>query len=208
MRFLLAHVIFVFRKNCLQTFLNVYEIYVYSVFLWICIFISDPRHTVLKSHRSKMNIIHENNVLSRSSPQWLCANSCTWAHVVRLHIAGTNEPKYIYIIYYIYTQAFIQVLLTVAIFTIKIKLSNKGGHPQDKCSCNWGSRGLILWFCAFKAMADVIWVASRGQFCMKLQFQIGMFGLFWVSHRQLSSTTTEIKITPFEDFETFKRTHH
>ena len=30
---------------------------------------------------------------SRSSPQWLCGNSCTWAHDVRLHIAGTNEPK-------------------------------------------------------------------------------------------------------------------
>ena len=27
------------------------------------------------------------------SPQWLCGNSCTWAHVVRLHIAGNNEPK-------------------------------------------------------------------------------------------------------------------
>ena len=27
------------------------------------------------------------------SPQWLCGNSCTWAHDVRLHIAGTNEPK-------------------------------------------------------------------------------------------------------------------
>ena len=29
----------------------------------------------------------------RLSPQWLCGNSCTWAHEVRLHIAGTNEPK-------------------------------------------------------------------------------------------------------------------
>ena len=37
---------------------------------------------------------HENNVVpSRLSPQWLCGNSCTWAHDVRLHIAGTNEPK-------------------------------------------------------------------------------------------------------------------
>ena len=25
--------------------------------------------------------------------QWLCDNSCTWAHDARLHIAGTNEPK-------------------------------------------------------------------------------------------------------------------
>ena len=23
---------------------------------------------------------HENNVPSRLSPQWLCGNSCTWAH--------------------------------------------------------------------------------------------------------------------------------
>ena len=26
-------------------------------------------------------------------PQWFCDNSCSWAHDVRLHIAGTNEPK-------------------------------------------------------------------------------------------------------------------
>ena len=24
---------------------------------------------------------------------WLCGNSCTWAHDVLLHIAGTNEPR-------------------------------------------------------------------------------------------------------------------
>ena len=36
---------------------------------------------------------HENNVSSRLSPQSLYGNSCTWAHDVRLHIAGTNEPK-------------------------------------------------------------------------------------------------------------------
>ena len=24
---------------------------------------------------------------------FICGNSCTWAHDVRLHIAGTNEPK-------------------------------------------------------------------------------------------------------------------
>ena len=27
------------------------------------------------------------------SPQWLCGNSCTWAHGVQLHITRTNEPK-------------------------------------------------------------------------------------------------------------------
>ena len=26
---------------------------------------------------------HENNVPSRLSPQWLCGNSCIWAHDVR-----------------------------------------------------------------------------------------------------------------------------
>ena len=30
---------------------------------------------------------------TRLSPQWVCSNSCTWAHDVRLQIAGTNEPK-------------------------------------------------------------------------------------------------------------------
>ena len=30
---------------------------------------------------------------SQLSLQWLSGNSCTWAHVVWLHIAGTNEPK-------------------------------------------------------------------------------------------------------------------
>ena len=29
---------------------------------------------------------HENNVPSRLSPQWLCGNSCTWAHDVRLTV--------------------------------------------------------------------------------------------------------------------------
>ena len=35
---------------------------------------------------------HENNVPSRSRPQWLCGNSCTWGHDVRLHIAGLLAP--------------------------------------------------------------------------------------------------------------------
>ena len=33
---------------------------------------------------------HENNVLSRLSPQWLCGNSFPWVQDVRLHICGTN----------------------------------------------------------------------------------------------------------------------
>ena len=36
---------------------------------------------------------HRNNVPSRLWPQSLYGNSCTWAHDVRLHIAGTIEPK-------------------------------------------------------------------------------------------------------------------
>ena len=36
---------------------------------------------------------HENNAPSQLSPQWLCGNSCTGAHDVRLHTAGTNEPR-------------------------------------------------------------------------------------------------------------------
>ena len=30
---------------------------------------------------------------SRLSPHWPCGNSYTWANDIRLHIAGTNEPK-------------------------------------------------------------------------------------------------------------------
>ena len=66
------------------------------------IIISDPRHRVLKSHRSKMGIIyiyiyiniyiyiyicnHENNVPSRLLPQWLCGNHAlgTWVHDVQM----------------------------------------------------------------------------------------------------------------------------
>ena len=40
-----------------------------------------------------MQYDHENNVPSRFSPQWLCGNSLTWAHDVRLYIDGTNKPK-------------------------------------------------------------------------------------------------------------------
>ena len=38
-------------------------------------------------------LIYMPNVPSWLSPQWLYGNSCPWAHDVRLHIAGTNEPK-------------------------------------------------------------------------------------------------------------------
>ena len=58
--------------------------------------IHDAQSAQISQKQDERNIYicnHENNVPSRLSPQWLCGNSCTWAHDVRLHIAGTNEPK-------------------------------------------------------------------------------------------------------------------
>ena len=46
--------------------------------------ISDSRHTECS------NLTEARWTLSL---QWLYGNSCTWAHDVRLYIAGTNEPK-------------------------------------------------------------------------------------------------------------------
>ena len=36
---------------------------------------------------------HETYVRFWISPKWLCGNSCTCSHDVRLYITGTNEPK-------------------------------------------------------------------------------------------------------------------
>ena len=36
---------------------------------------------------------YENNVPSQLSQQWLCGNSGTWVHDVRLHVVGSNELK-------------------------------------------------------------------------------------------------------------------
>ena len=52
-----------------------YNIYIIYIYIYIYIYICN----------------HENNVLSRLSPQWFYGDSCTWAHDVRLQIAGTNE---------------------------------------------------------------------------------------------------------------------
>ena len=49
---------------------------------------------------SNTYISWKDNVAPRLSPRWLCGNSCTWAHDVRLHITGTNET-YIFMITYI-----------------------------------------------------------------------------------------------------------
>ena len=43
---------------------------------------------------------HENNVPSRLSPQWLCGNSCTWAHDVH----DIYCVIYIYIYIYIFPE--------------------------------------------------------------------------------------------------------
>ena len=44
-----------------------------------------------KQDECNMNVIIK-NVPSRLPRQWLCDNSCTWPHDVRLNFAGTNEP--------------------------------------------------------------------------------------------------------------------
>ena len=63
----------------------------------ILVVISDHRHTECSSLTEAKWVSyicnHGNNVPSRLSPQWLCGNSCTSAHDLRFHIAGTNEPK-------------------------------------------------------------------------------------------------------------------
>ena len=60
------------------------------------------RHTEcsnLTEARWTLNICyHENNVLFRLLRQWLCGSSCTWAHDIPLHTAGTNEPKSVQIL--------------------------------------------------------------------------------------------------------------
>ena len=51
---------------------------------------------------------HENNVPSRLSPQWLCGNSCTWAHDVRLMRAHCFHDC-IYIILSIYLSIYLYI---------------------------------------------------------------------------------------------------
>ena len=76
-------------------------IYIY-IYIYICI------QSAQKQDEHNIYVInHENNVSSGLSPQWICGNSCAWAHDVRLNIAVTNEPNvllYIYIYIYIYIQ--------------------------------------------------------------------------------------------------------
>ena len=48
--------------------------------------IHDTQSAQISRKQDERNIyeIMKNNVLSRLSPQWVCGNSCTWAHDVRL----------------------------------------------------------------------------------------------------------------------------
>ena len=73
-------------------YIYIYNIYIYK---WSKV-IHDTQSAQISQKQDERNIYicnHENNVPSRLSPQWLCGNSCTWAHDVWSHIAGTNEPK-------------------------------------------------------------------------------------------------------------------
>ena len=69
--------------------------YIYKVIL------SDPRHTqcsnLTKGRWAKYICNHENNVPSRLSQQWLCGNSCTWAHDVQAHDALGHTMYIMYI---------------------------------------------------------------------------------------------------------------
>ena len=67
-------------------------IYVYvCIYTYICIYIYT--HTYIHIYILYIYVHIQNNVPFRSSSEWLCDNSCTWAHDVQLHIDGTNEPK-------------------------------------------------------------------------------------------------------------------
>ena len=57
-----------------EVIIHIYIIYMY-IYIYIFIYICS----------------HENNVTSRLSPQWLCGNSCTWAHDVRTSCAQVHE---------------------------------------------------------------------------------------------------------------------
>ena len=59
-------------------YIYVKYIYIYMLNIYIYILNSKMRITYICNH--------ENNVSSRLSLQWLCGNSCTWTHDVRLYI--------------------------------------------------------------------------------------------------------------------------
>ena len=95
-------------------YIYIYIVYIYIYILYIYVYISGHKwstsHRELKSHKSKMSVIYIHSwkqYALRLSPQWLCANSCTWARYVRLYI---YIDVYIYIIYiYIYKYIYIYI---------------------------------------------------------------------------------------------------
>ena len=44
---------------------------------------SDPQHTESSNFAEARMCNHKNNMSFWLSPQWLCGNSCTWAHDVQ-----------------------------------------------------------------------------------------------------------------------------
>ena len=67
-----------------------------QIYLCICYLISTMHIYIMYNIYHMYNIYicsHKNNVPLELSPQWLCDNSCTWAHDAWLHVTGTNEPK-------------------------------------------------------------------------------------------------------------------
>ena len=68
---------------------------------------------------------HENKVRSRLSPQWLCCNSCTWAHDVRFMVITGIQiyiDIYIYIHIYIYILLFLLLLLLLLYIDINQRI--------------------------------------------------------------------------------------
>ena len=52
-----------------------------------------PRKNERLSRPWSHPVVLNTRPLGLKSPQRLCGSSCTWVHVVQLHIAGTYEPN-------------------------------------------------------------------------------------------------------------------
>ena len=75
---------------------------------------------------------HENNVPSRLSPQWLCGNSCTWAHDVRFMYIYKYGLRTVYIYIYIYIYMYIYVYIYVLCIYIMYILYEIYEIPKTK----------------------------------------------------------------------------
>ena len=72
-------------------YIYIYNIFSYIIFIYVLNIKSGHKwsikHIVFKSNRSKMGVINMQwwkQCDPRSSPQWLCGNSCAWAQDIRL----------------------------------------------------------------------------------------------------------------------------